>query len=200
MTRPLLGLGLVLSLSALSAPPTRAGLPNFCFNAEMEPPPAGCQFRFHPEGLLDELVVHVTLRDAFCIPVVQCSTTATITPTAGTPALCSCEGLSKGGFSDINGAIDFVFNRIGGRGSLHLAITARCVGNIAIAEFEVPFTSPDQDGSCDSAPVYTVNVVDMGIWAAGLGSYVRTSDFTCDGTVGVKDLGMWASGLGTSCP
>ena len=93
-----------------------------------------------------------------------------------------------------------VFSQLGGRGTLSVSVSAHCYGDIPLFQDEIPFTSPDLDGSCDPVPS-AVTVADLGLWAGCLppAPYCELSDFDCDGTVNVVDLGMWVGGLGTGC-
>ena len=155
---------------------------------------ASCQYRFNAAGGLDCLSVCVTLRDIFDVPVPDCSTSATINNLGA--AFCSCCPQPQTGTTDSTGVVVFEFKKIGGRGTAEVCITAHCVGDIGICCETFDFTSPDLDADC-----VDTDVIDLGIWAACLppGPYCRESDFNCDGTVGVIDLGIFASGLGTDC-
>jgi hypothetical protein len=165
--------------------------------------PVGCQFRFHQAGALDAMTLAVTLRDAFDTPV-PCSTWVDIVDAS--PAFCvvdptqlSTNTLTGTGWTTPQGEALYVFDRLGGRGTLTLQLSAAgCChqpgfGAVFVLEETVQFTSPDLNGSCD--PV--VDVLDLGLWASCLSPspYCRTSDFNCDSEVGVLDLALWASGL-----
>lgn len=161
-----------------------------------------CQYRFRADGAYP-LTLKVTVRDQFDTPVPGARVDVTIAPAAGA-VLCSCEPLLKSGFTDAIGAVPVVFSRLGGRGTLDLAVTAEgyCdgvpVGKIAIWGGNVDFTTPDLNGSCEAAA--SSDVFDLGVWATGLPpAYKKASDYTCDGTVDVFDLGFWAGGLGRGC-
>lgn len=161
---------------------------------------AACQFRFRADGGLDALTVSVTLRDAFENPVADCSTSVTVREGPGSSALCGCSPLQQRGNSAGDGTMQAVFTRLGGRGDLFLTVSAHCQGDVGLFQEEIPFTSPDFDGSCETGEG-AVTVLDLGLWAACLppAPYCRESDFNCDETVSVIDLGMWVSGLGSGC-
>jgi len=163
-----------------------------------------CMYRFASDGAWDKLTVCVTLRDAFDTPVPSCSTSATVSnPLAGSPPrfFCSCQpGARYTGFSGLDGVICFVIRKLGGSGQLDVNITAHCTGNIGICTESVTYSTPDLNGSCESQPASSTGVVDLGIWATGLGAYTVYSDYDCNGAVGVTDLGQWANfGLGKGC-
>jgi hypothetical protein len=157
-----------------------------------------CQFRFRADGGGDVMTVSVTMHDVFDWPVANCSTYVSLTPTAGTLALCSCDGLRRGARSDAEGHFEVAFDRIGGRGSATLCVTSTCMGNIALPPVPVQFTSADLDGSCSA--IGAVGTVDLGIWSAGLPpAYQRESDYDCNGVVNVMDLGLWVAAMGVTC-
>jgi hypothetical protein len=159
-----------------------------------------CQFRFRSDGGLDQLTVHVTVRNAFMEPVAACTTSVALTPGAST-AFCSCDPITRGGFTDPNGVLLATFDRIGGRGTLDVCVTTHCIGHIALGCVPIEFTSADLDASCQAEPASAVSVVDLGLWAGGLPpAYAQASDYDCSGLVGVTDLAIWASGLGVGCP
>jgi hypothetical protein len=161
---------------------------------------ASCQYRFRADGSLDKLIVNITARDCFDLPVAQCSTSATITATPGTRALCTCAPNPQWVVTDDLGVGKFEFGHIGGRGTAAVCITAHCVGHIAIGCDEFDFTSSDLAATCETNASAT-NVVDLGIWAGCLPPfpYCQASDYNCDGTVNVVDLALWAGGLGIFC-
>jgi hypothetical protein len=113
--------------------------------------------------------------------------------------------------TDENGIANFVFRKIGGHGELNVLIETTCTGVMEIGSVTIPFTSPDLNGSnsgpnpsvippCVAAPNSSTDVVDLGIWAAGLPpSYEESSDYDCSGSVGVVDLGLFAGGLNVGC-
>jgi hypothetical protein len=117
-------------------------------------------------------------------------------------AICACDsfGLNQGAFSDSTGVVQFVWKCIGGRGIAELCVTAHCVGVIEMCCHTFHFTSPDLDASCDAAGSAT-NVIDLGIWAACLppSPPCESADYNCDCVVNVLDLGVFAGGLGVSC-
>ncbi|MGH2571534.1 MAG: hypothetical protein ACRDGR_09925, partial [bacterium] len=125
---------------------------------------APCQHRFRADGSLDVLLVAITARDCFDIPTPQCSTSATITQTSGTLALCTCAPNPQWLVTDALGTGTFEFGHIGGRGTAEVCVTAHCLGNIAIFCEEFDFTSSDLDASCTPTGSAT-NVIDLGIWA-----------------------------------
>lgn len=161
---------------------------------------AACQFRFRADGGLDALTVSVTLRDAFDNPVEDCSTSVTVLNGPGTSALCGCSPLELRGSSAADGTMYAVFTRLGGRGTVFVTVSAHCQGDIGLFQEDVPFTSPDLDGSCEDGGG-AVTVLDLGVWAACVppAPYCRVSDLNCDATVNVIDLGMWVGGLGSGC-
>ena len=170
--------------------PTRSG-------CEIVAPPL-CQFRFNATGTLDTMTLLVTLRDAFDVPVANCTTTAEV----GNPSLVAadCAGAHTG-VTDAGGVVNFFFKCLGGRGDADLLVTARCSGDIGICNPTFTFTSPDLNASCETSGSST-QVDDRGIWASGLSTtYVAGSDFDCDQVApcDLVDLGLWASGLGTNC-
>jgi hypothetical protein len=146
------------------------------------------------------LVVTITARDCFDLPIAQCSTSATITETSGTVALCTCAPNPQWVVTDALGTGTFEFGHIGGRGTAEVCITCRCCGEIEIWCEEFDFTSSDLDASCQTTTSAT-NIIDLGIWAGCFppNPYCRVSDFNCDGSVSVLDLGVWAGGLGVPC-
>jgi hypothetical protein len=154
-----------------------------------------CQKRFRADGGLDQMNVLVTLRDAFDTAVGSCSTSVTLKTKVGTLAYCNCCPSKKGGITAPDGTLSIgPWRCIGGRGLLDVCVTAHCQGNIAIGCTQITFTSPDLDADC-----LDTDVIDLGIWAGGLGTYKVASDYNCDNTVNVIDLGIWAGGLGKSC-
>ena len=158
------------------------------------------QFRFRADGALDQMTVTITLRDLFDLPVQYCSTSVTLEPSPATLALCTCGPSSQAARTDSSGALQVAFDRIGGRGSLDVCVTALCMGRIGLAWLPIDFTSPDLDGSCVSHPASAVDVIDLGLWASGLPpGYTEPSDYDCSGAVDVLDLAVWAGGLGLGC-
>jgi hypothetical protein len=146
------------------------------------------------------MTVNVTLRTVFDTPVPNCSTSVTLEPNSATLALCACGPMWQAAKSDASGALQLVFERIGGRGSLDVCVTALCQGRQPMARVPIHFTSPDLDGSCDSHPASAVGVIDLGVWASGLPpGYAEPSDYDCSGAVDVLDLAVWAGGLGLGC-
>lgn len=195
------GLG-TIALLFPSFAPARADVPcdiSLYCDVDIDPPSSGCQYRFNATGSLDVLVVHVTLRDCFENPIADCFVDVTVQPESPADAFCSCEPVTQQVRTDSNGAAVVAFDSIGGRGTLKVCAVSVCLGNIPIGCDVVPFTSPDLNASCEDAPASSTNVIDLGIWAAGLGTYRQASDYNCDGLVSVLDLGLWAGGLGQGC-
>ncbi len=165
----------------------------------LAPGPSPCQYRFRSDGGLDALHVKVTPRDCFFLPRAGFAVKGTLVPATGASVVRSCEP-DPVGWTDSSGAAELVFRAIGGQGTARVVLTLGLASPIphAPASLVFDFTSPDQDGNGDAhAPV---SVIDLGMWAAGLGAYRRASDFDCNGTVNILDLGVWAGGLGKSCP
>ena len=164
--------------------------------------PVACHYRFRADGGLDVLRLHVTVRDCFDTPVSNCPVTAAVAPApTGTLALCACEPLAKSGTTSPSGVVYFEWRKIGGRGRAEVRLTAfggELFGTIPSATFE--FTSPDLNGSCQAGSSTTI--ADLGVFAGGLppSPYRVESDFDCNGIVNVIDLGLWAGGLGIGCP
>jgi hypothetical protein len=163
---------------------------------------AACQFRFRSDGGLDRLTAFITLRDAFDSPVPSCTSSATISfdgpkgpdgcwsgESGG--AIMDCLGLKRGGFSGSDGALAFVWDRIGGRGIASLAVSVHCAGSWEVCHPQFYYTSTDLDADGGTG------IIDLGIWAACLasGSQCMSSDYDCDCSVGVLDLGVFAGGL-----
>jgi hypothetical protein len=195
-------------------PPTNAA-------ACIAPPWGTSLYRFSAQntgapGQGDLLTCKITLRDAFDTPVASCSTSVTLSSsTVGTkehPSLpfksfCACpsevvSGKVKGA-TNTSGIVNLVIRKIGGHGTLNMAITAHCVGNIAICTKSVEFTSPDILGSCEVHPTASTTIGDIGAWAQSLPltqPVNRFGDYTCNSGVGVGDLGfIGANGLTKGC-
>jgi len=164
---------------------------------ELLPGNFDCQYRFDAAGSLDELTVLVTLRDCFDTPVEGCNVRATLSAGPGTAALCGCESLEQVQTSGPGGLVEFHFSRIGGWGTADVTLTYLCAGEIDLGTLEVPFTTPDLNGSCE--PGASTNIVDLGIFANGLSAYFPAADFDCSGDINIVDLGIWASGLDAGC-
>jgi hypothetical protein len=154
-----------------------------------------CHYRFRTDGGLDQLAVHVTLRDAFDTPISNCSTTVTLGPDVGTIAFGTCCENPRTAHTDPWGVARIAFFQIGGRGSLELRVTAHCIGAYEVGIEAIDFTSPDLDASGGQS------VIDLGLWAGCYppAPYCKSSDYDCNGTVDVLDLGTWAGGLGLEC-
>jgi hypothetical protein len=162
-------------------------------------PSSPCQFRFRADGGLDQLTLTVTLRDGFDLPSPGCSTTVTLKEGPNTTAFCACCDLQQSDISGPDGEMQFVFAALGGRGELRLTLTTHCSGNINWFEADIPFTSPDLNGSCE--PDNSTNVLDLGIWAGCLppGPYCLPSDMNCSAQIDIPDLGIFAGGLTVGC-
>jgi hypothetical protein len=164
-------------------------------------------------GQGDLLTCKVTLRDAFDTPVASCSTSASLSsstigqkefPAAPPKSYCACSTQAPGnkikGMTNASGIVNLVISKLGGHGTLDIAITAHCVGNIAICTKSVEYSSPDMLGTCELHPTASTTIGDIGAWAVGLGTYTRFSDYTCGGGVSVGDLGfIGANGLNKGC-
>lgn len=161
--------------------------------------PAPCQYRFRTDGALDVMTVTVTLLTAGGLPVIGWPVTCALVPNAGTAAFCTCCMNPQAGVTGPGGIIVFMWRKIGGRGTLDVVVSA-APAPVAFA-LPITFTSPDLNGSCQLAPVTATNVQDLGIWAACIppGPYCLASDYNCNGTINILDLGFWAGGLGLGC-
>jgi hypothetical protein len=138
----------------------------------------GCptQFLFRADGELDRMTVDIVVRDAFDWPFTFCPVEILVTPNAGALAYCHCAADTHWGVTDDQGAASATFAEIGGRGSLDVRVITHCplTGTITLAAETVWFTSPDLDGSCEDAPASATDVIDLGIWAAGLPPELRS--------------------------
>ncbi|MBZ0270263.1 hypothetical protein K8I85_19085 [bacterium] len=199
-----LSLGLVTlpALAGVRAPADTDGIPCELWlrsTFELEPPPAGCQYRFNALGSLDDLSVILTLRDCFDAPITFCDVRFTVEPAPDTPHFCVCEPAAQVVTTDGDGVATCSFSRIGGSGVAGVRLTVLCGGNVDFPlVLPFTFTSPDQNGSCE--PGVSTSIVDLALWAGGLSFYRLASDFNCDGQIGLLDLALWASGIGTGCP
>jgi hypothetical protein len=186
----------VLALLMCTSAAVQAGIPDPTRSGcELKGQNVPCQYRFRHDGGIDRMTLCVTLRDIFDVPVAAESTTATLVDTDN-GSLCTCCPNPQSGFTDAGGVVIFEFKKLGGRGSGEVRVTSRTTGNIAICQAPFDFTSTDLDGDC-----LDTDVVDLGLFANCLppGPYCRTSDYNCDATVDVIDLGLWAGGLGLDC-
>jgi hypothetical protein len=184
-----------LTLFVCTGTAVEAGIPDPARSGcAIEGQAVGCQFRFRHDGSLDALTLCVTLRDVFDTPVANCTTSASLNNTG--LALCNCCPNPQIAPTDSSGVVYFVWEKLGGRGSAEICVTAHCVGDIAICCSAFDFTSTDLVGDCTNT-----NVIDLGLWAACLppAPYCEASDYNCDGTVSVIDLGLWAGGLPVDC-
>jgi hypothetical protein len=168
-------------------------------------------YRFGLAGDWDVLTCAVTLRDAFDTPVASCSTSASASFSAGGsnfPFGCFCTGSAGGaatqrltGNTTAGGVVNFLFANVGGNGQLDLAVTAHCVGNIAIATHSVQFTSPDMNGTCPQGSGNGGDISDLGVWGQALATYNIYSDYNLDTLTDVSDLGQWGFyGITKPCP
>ena len=164
-----------------------------------------CQYFFRADGLVDQLTLFVTLRDAFDAPVPNCATNVTLSNASlqvgnCCPAQLTTNTLTGTNQTNANGVAYFVLNQISGRGTVDLNVVAQCSGNILIATTNVAYTNPDQNASNDLFPLFSTNIVDFGVWAAGLPpAYLQGSDFNCDGVVNIIDFGALGGGLVLGC-
>jgi hypothetical protein len=184
-----------LTLFVCSGTAVEAGIPDAARSGcALEGQSLPCQFVFRHDGSLDTLTLCVTLRDVFDVGVPVCSTSATLNSTGLT--FCSCCPNPQVGATDSTGVVYFVWEKLGGRGSAEVCVTAHCVGDIAICCQSFNFTSTDLAGDCT-----VTDVVDLGPWAGCLhpSPYCQESDYNCDGTVDVIDLGLFAGGLTVDC-
>ena len=190
------------ALAGVRAPADADGIPCDPWirsSYRLEPPPAGCQYRFNAEGTLDELVVILTLRDCFDTPQPGCDIRFTVGAAPGTPNFCTCEPPAQVIPTDPDGVARCTFSRIGGSGLAGVRLTALCLGGVDSPQpLSFAFTSPDQDASCESG--HSTTLPDLALWASGLSSYRPASDLDCNGQIGLPDLALWASGLGIGCP
>ena len=164
-----------------------------------------CQYFFRADGTVDQLTLFVTLRDAFDAPVPNCQTSVALAnPSLQVgnccPAQMTTNTLTGTDQTNANGVAFFVINQVSGRGTVDLAVTAHCSGNIGIASPTVAFTSPDQNASNEVFPSFSTNIIDMGVWAGGLPpGFLQGSDFNCDGAVNIIDFGAFGGGLVFGC-
>lgn len=185
------------ALVLLTATVALAGLPDPSRTVMgLSEPGTPCHYRFRMDGGFDRLTVSVTLRDQFDSPIPNCTTSVTLTQNAGTIALGTCCPNPRAGHSDPGGVIEFVFDQIGGRGSLDVVASVFCLGHFEVARESIDFTSPDLDASGGG-----LELLDLGLWISCYppGPYCVWSDYNCDGVVNTLDLGLWAGGLGLAC-
>lgn len=203
--RPFLALSLGLFL--VPAPGAEAGVPGpggpcgdlLRSSVGLSGQSQSCQYRFRVDGGLDALGVNITLRDPFDVPIGNCETSVTIASTSG--SFCGCEPTALTAFTEPDGTLSVFFSRLGGRGELAVKVTAHCCAGIQVASIPVVFSTPDLDGSCESAPAVSTTVTDLALWASALppGPYALASDYDCSGAIGLLDLGIWAGGLALGC-
>jgi hypothetical protein len=162
-------------------------------------PAFGCQWTFVAGPPLDELQIDFALVEVGTgLPLPGCPVTATFGPLAATVAACPVEAVQTV-ISDAAGMGSFTYDRPCGWGPFDVTVDVAGVFFGLLGPFLM--TSPDLSASCGAGAVVQVDIVDLGMWAVGLGGYVLQSDYSCDGLVGVVDLGIWAGGLGTpACP
>ena len=206
---PLLALGVV----ALLAGAVKAGVPDPSRTVcRLSDPLFGCHYVFRADGGLDVLTVHVTLLDAFDIPLPSCSTSVTLALAGPLPGggdcgyapgaggeLCSCCPLTRTEVSAVDGSLFVTFANLGGRGALDVLVSVQCVGPVQVCDEQVLFTSPDLDGTCEPSGGST-GILDFGIWAGCYQSVpCHRSDYNCDCSVDVLDVAVYAGGLQRSC-
>lgn len=131
----------VVSLLLLTAAAAGAGVP--------DPTRSSC---FFPAELPcpDPVTVDVILRDAFDIPVAACSTGVTAVLDSGvfTPG----QATYIGGRTDGTGAVSLTYaDGIRGTGTMHLAVTTFCAGEIGMCT-SVVYDLMCQPISSDDAP------------------------------------------------
>jgi hypothetical protein len=212
MSRSASLLGLLVISSALPpAFPSSAGacFPNeiVCFltsEVTLDAPVSGCQYVFTPSPASERLAVNAVLRDAFANPVGGFLAEFTLVPDPETP-MCACGALTASALSDADGTARVEFGLLGGHGTFTVQVRAfdpdtGAGGWIVGDVHDVPFTSADQNASCDPVGPVT-NIVDIALWAQGLppSPYRLASDLDCDGTVNIMDLGLLATGLAAGC-
>jgi hypothetical protein len=100
-----------------------------------DPNTSTCTF---PESALpcgEPVTIHVTLRDAFMLPVVACSTSVTILVEEGDLRL--GQQTTASGFTDGNGDVDLAFpDGILGDATIRFAVECYCYGVVPICESE----------------------------------------------------------------
>ena len=113
-----------LALIMATAATSQAGIP--------DPARSGCGF----PALLPcpgPVSVDITLRDAFDVPVANCSTGVSIVLESG--VLSGGQETFVSGLTDGSGVVTLTFgDGIGGAGTIRLAVTSYCVGAIAMCE------------------------------------------------------------------
>lgn len=190
--RPLAAIAVLVGASAASAKLPDPSTSELAITGQTVP----CQFRFRADGGLDRLIVDVVLRDAFGLPVADCSASASLLPNAETMAFSCCTPSTQFEVSDPEGAVRFEFDAVSGRGSLDVQIMVHCFGPYELFRTDIRFTSPNLVG--DGEPP---GVLDLGLWAGCLppAPYCMVSDYDCSSSVDVLDLGIWAGGLDLGC-
>lgn len=153
-----------------------------------------------PRRPLDILTLKLTVRDQYEAPLGNCLTSCTLTNASVVAK--SCSGDRRTGVTNANGVLWFVYPCIGGRGTVDLRVTASTPwwGDLPVCSKTIRFMSTDLDGSRDTDGGAT-SILDLGIFATHLppGPYGVTSDFNCDGQINVVDLGIFAGGIGRTC-
>lgn len=155
-----------------------------------------CQWRFRNDGGLDNMMVAVTLRDAFDVPVAGCTTTATV----GNPSLSVSDCQTHSAVSSAGGVVNFSFAAINGRGDADILVTAQCSGGVGLLPVTFTFTGPNLDGSASATN--NVQLTDLALFANGLsGPYDLPSDYDCDGVApaDLSDLAIFGGGIGLGC-
>jgi hypothetical protein len=155
---------------------------------------SGCSyglFDFQSDGSRDKLTLRVTLRDAFDAPVAGCTTSCNLGNFSNTGA--QCGGNRKTAISSGGGALQFIYNCIGGRGTCDLLVTAHCAGGAGLNPVALQFTSTDLNNN------NITNIVDLGIWVGYLGAQDQLGDYNCSNVVNIVDLGLWVGGANETC-
>ena len=162
-------------------------------------PPALCQFRFNATGTLDTMTLLVTLRDAFDVPVAGCTTTAEVGAPSIVAADCEGvhTGVSNAGgvvsfyFKCVGGRGDakllvtarcvgdaaicdpsFTFTSPDMNASMEVVGSSTKIddlGHWAAGLFYPPYVQ-ESDFDCDGPGGGAADVVDLGLWASGLGT------------------------------
>jgi hypothetical protein len=144
------------------------------------------------------LIAELVLRNSFNLPVVSCAVSIELVPNDDTVEFCSCCPAIAEGITDTNGFFQATFSSIGGYGSLDVVTHSHCIGNVLISVDTIEFTSQDLNASCEAAG--STNLFDLARFGAALApSYETYGDYDCSATVNVLDLGFFANGLGVGC-
>lgn len=167
------------------------------------PMPRPCQYVFNPDGSADRIEASIVLRDGAGNPIDGAlvameliDETGTINECLNSPSaigMTNAAGEVQISLGEICGCGSFRVQ--------FASVCPGDVTTLRAAGIRGPFdgTSPDLNGSCSSEPV-PVNVIDLGLFGGCLSSYSQCCDYNCSGDINVVDLGVWAGGLGTGCP